>query len=109
MEPNYKNILTPTLTKMDDGTIRIIFSMNEEEMVCLYYEVAKKGWTNKPILSNKWRCVDAKVMNPNIYEDGTISPFIRGLEPKDLVGWGQELISISSNILPVEKIGNPQN
>ena len=102
MEGEYKNILTPTLTKMDDGTIRIIFSMNEEEMVCLYYEVAKKGWTNKPILSNKWRCVDAKVMNPNIYEDGTI-------EPKDLVGWGQELISTSMNIFPVEKIGNPQN
>lgn len=102
MEPNYKNILTPTLTKMDDGTIRIIFSMNEEEMVYLYYEVAKKGWTNKPILSSKWRCVDAKVMNPNIYEDGMI-------EPKDLVGWGQELISTSMNIFPVEKIGNPQN
>ena len=102
MEGEYKNILTPTLTKMDDGTIRIIFSMNEEEMVCLYYEVAKKGWTNKPILSNKWRCVDAKVMNPNIYEDGTI-------EPKDLVGWGQELISVSMNKFPVEKIGNPQN
>ena len=102
MEGEYKNILTPTLTKMDDGTIRIIFSMNEEEMVCLYYEVAKKGWTNKPILSNKWRCVDAKVMNPDIYEDGTI-------EPKDLVGWGQELISTSMNKFPVEKIGNPQN
>ena len=102
MEGEYKNILTPTLTKMDDGTIRIIFSMNEEEMVCLYYEVAKKGWTNKPIMTNKWRCIDAKVMNPDIYEDGTI-------EPKDLVGWGQELISTSMNIFPVEKIGNPQN
>ena len=102
MEGEYKNILTPTLTKMDDGTIRIIFSMNEEEMVCLYYEVAKKGWTNKPIMTNKWRCIDAKVMNPNIYEDGTI-------EPKDLVGWGQELISVSMNKFPVEKIGNPQN
>lgn len=102
MEGEYKNILTPNLTKMDDGTIRIIFSMNEEEMVCLYYEVAKKGWTNKPIMTNKWRCIDAKVMNPDIYEDGTI-------EPKDLVGWGQELISTSMNIFPVEKIGNPQN
>ena len=102
MEGEYKNILTPTLTKMDDGTIRIIFSMNEEEMVCLYYEVAKKGWTNKPIMTNKFRCIDAKVSNPIIYENNMV-------EPKDLVGWGQELISISSNILPVEKIGNPQN
>ena len=102
MEADYKNILTPTLTKMDDGTIRIIFSMNEEEMVCLYYEVAKKGWTNKPVLSNKWRCVDAKVMNPDIYENKIV-------EPKDLVGWGQELISISTNILPVENIDKSQN
>lgn len=102
MEGEYKNILTPTLTKMDDGTIRIIFSMNEEEMVCLYYEVAKKGWTNKPVLSNKWRCVDAKVMNPDIYENKIV-------EPKDLVGWGQELISISTNILPVENIDKSQN
>ena len=102
MEADYKNILTPTITKMDDGTIRIIFSMNEEEMVCLYYEVAKKGWTNKPILSNKWRCIDAKVTNPNIYENKIV-------EPKDLVGWGQELISISTNILPVENIDKSQN
>ena len=101
MEPNYKNILTPTLTKMDDGTIRIIFSMNEEEMVCLYYEIAKKGWNNKPILSNKWRCIDAKVSNPIIYENNM-------MEPKDLVGWGQELISISANIFPVENIDKSQ-
>lgn len=102
MEGEYKNILTPTLTKMDDGTIRIIFSMNEEEMVYLYYEVAKKGWTNKPILTNKFRCVEGKVMNSVIYDKGIV-------EPKDLVGWGQELISTSMNIFPVEKIGNPQN
>lgn len=87
METDYKIILTPTITKMDDGTIRIIFSMNDEEMVCLYYEIAKRGWTNKPILSNKWRCIDAKVSNPNIYENKIV-------EPKDLVGWGQELISV---------------
>lgn len=102
MESNYKIILTPTLTKMEHGTIRIIFSMNEEEMVCLYYEVAKKGWTNKPVLSNKWRCVEAKVMNPIIYENNIV-------EPKDLVGWGQELISSSTNILPVENIDESQN
>lgn len=82
---NYKNILTPTMTRMDDGTIRIIFSMGEEEMVCLYYEVAKRGWSNKPILTNKFRCIDGKVMNPNIYENKIV-------EPKDLVGWGQEII-----------------
>lgn len=97
---NYKNILTPTITKMDDGTIRIIFSMNDEEMVCLYYEIAKRGWTNKPILSNKWRCIDAKVSNPIIYENKIV-------EPKDLVGWGQELIS-SPEMFSTEKVDDTQ-
>lgn len=100
MEPNYKNILTPTLTKMDDGTIRIIFSKNEEEMACLYYEKAKKGWTNKPIISNQYRCIDAKISNPTIYEGD--------MEPKDLVGWGQELISYSTNIFSIEKVDETQ-
>ena len=81
---NYRIILTPTLTKMDDGTIRIIFSKNEEEMACLYYEKAKNGWTNKPIVSNQYRCFDAKISNPTIYEGD--------IEPKDLMGWGQEII-----------------
>ena len=96
MEANYRIILTPTLTKMDDGTIRIIFSKNDEEMVCLYYEKAKRGWTNKPIVSNHYRCFDAKILNPTIYEDGT-------MEPKDLMGWGQELILAS------QYVNNPNN
>jgi hypothetical protein len=70
-------------------------------MACLYYEKAKRGWTNKPIVSNQYRCIDAKISNPTIYEDGTI-------EPKDLVGWGQELISSSMNIFPVEEIDKTQ-
>jgi hypothetical protein len=101
MEANYKIILTPTLTKMDDGTIRIIFSKDGEDMVSLYYEKAKKGWTNKPIMPQAWRCVEGKVFNPNIYEDGTV-------EPKDLVGWGQELIFTSMNIFSVKEIGKSQ-
>lgn len=100
METDYKIILTPTITKMDDGTIRVIFSMNEEEMVCLYYEIAKRGWTNKPILSNKWRCVEGKVMNSVIYDKGIV-------EPKDLVGWGQELISVFISEHSSESNQNP--
>jgi L-alanine-DL-glutamate epimerase-like enolase superfamily enzyme len=48
-----------------------------------------------------WRCVEGKVFNPNIYEDGTV-------EPKDLVGWGQELIFTSMNIFSVKEIGKSQ-
>ena len=81
----YKDILTPTLEKTGDGMARVIFYMGDEEMVCLYYEKAKKGWNNKPIMPQAWRCVDSKVSDATIYIQGVI-------EPKELVGWGQDLI-----------------
>jgi hypothetical protein len=77
------NNLTNEMTRMDDNTIRVVFSMDGDEMVCLYFEVSKRGWTNKPIMTNKFRCVDAKVIDPKIYEH---------FEPKDLVMMGQDLI-----------------
>ena len=80
-----QEILTPTLEVTGDGVIRVIFYMGEVEMVCLYYEKAKKGWTNKPIMPRAWRCVDSKVSDATIYDQGLI-------EPKELVGWGQDLI-----------------
>jgi hypothetical protein len=81
----YKEILTPTVDKMDDNIIRVIFYIDETEMACLYYERPKKGWTNKPIMPQVWKCSDAKISNNAIYVEGLI-------EPKELVGWGQELI-----------------
>jgi hypothetical protein len=81
----YRDILTPTIEETGDGMVRVIFYMGDVEMVCLYYERAKKGWTNKPIMPQAWRCVDSKISNTTIYIQGLI-------EPKELVGWGQELI-----------------
>ena len=83
--------MTPHLQTMDDGRIRIIFSVGEQEMACLYYENAKKTWTNKPISMNQWRCVDAKITDKVIYINGLV-------EPKDLVGWGQELILLAEHL-----------
>lgn len=81
----YKKTLTPTIDEMDEETIRIIFSVKEEEMACLYFERPKKGWTNKPIMPRVWRCVESRIANEWIYIQGLV-------EPKELVAWGQELI-----------------
>lgn len=81
----YKEILTPTVERMDNNVVRVIFYIKEIEMVCLYYERPKKGWTNKPIMPQVWRCSDAKVSDNTMYVEGLI-------EPKELVGWGQDLI-----------------
>ena len=85
MKKTYRDVMTPTVTRIDESHIRIIFSVGEYEMACLYFENAKKVWTNKPLSMNGWRCVDAKITDKIIYINGLV-------EPKDLVGWGQELI-----------------
>ena len=81
----YRDTLTPTVYHLDDGRIRITMSVGDTEVAALYYERPKKGWTNKPIMPTKWRCVDANIQEKFIYINGLV-------EPKDLVGWGQEII-----------------
>ena len=87
-KPTYRDVMKPEVVWVDDSHVRIIFYVAEYEMACLYYENAKKEWTNKPLSMNLWRCVDAQVTDKHIYINGLV-------EPKDLVGWGQELILIS--------------
>lgn len=85
MAKTYREVLIPTIEKLSPGVVRIVFSIAEYEMAALYFEQPKKGWTNKPIMPNKWTCVDAQITDKHIYINGLV-------EPKDLVGWGQELI-----------------
>ena len=81
----YRDTLTPTVHKIEDGRVRIIFSVGDVEVFVLYYEKPKRSWINKPIMPTKWRCVDSQVMNSFLYIDGLV-------EPKQIVGWGQEII-----------------
>jgi len=81
----YRETLIPTVYHLDDGKIRITYTVGDTEVAALYFERPKKGWTNKPIMPTKWRCVDANIMEKFIYINGLV-------EPKDLVGWGQEII-----------------
>jgi len=85
MKKTYRDVLIPTIQKIDEGRMRVLFHVAEFEMACLYYENSKKGWTNKPLSLNQWRCVDARMSDKTIYINGLV-------EPKDLVGWGNELI-----------------
>ena len=77
--------LTYNLTEMEVGRIRITVSLNEEvELGTLYFEKAKRGFTNKPIGMNSWACVDAKI--EGLYQQG------ESITPKDIVAHCQELI-----------------
>ena len=77
--------LTYNLTQIEVGRIRITVSLNEEvELGTLYFEKAKRGFTNKPIGMNSWACVDAKI--EGLYQVG------ESITPKDIVAHCQELI-----------------
>ena len=71
---------------MDPDRVRVVVTLlNEIELGVLYFEKAKKGWTNKPISMDGWRCVDAKV--EGLYVHGGAD-----LTPKDIVAHCQDLI-----------------
>ena len=78
-------VLTYGLTKIEEGRIRIVVSLNEDvELGTLYFEKVKRGFTNKPLSMNSWACVDAKI--EGLYQQG------ESLTPKDIVAHCQELI-----------------
>lgn len=62
-----------TMDKVDDR-LRFIISFNDQEVGSLYFEKAKRGFTNKPISMEAWLCVDAKI--EKLYEvvDYEITP-----------------------------------
>jgi hypothetical protein len=70
---------------MEEGRIRFIISLNEVEMGSLYFEKAKRGFTNKPLSMDAWVCVDAKI--ERLYEVSDYEIF-----PKDIVEVCQKMI-----------------
>jgi len=83
----WKDNITPTIDVLEEGRLRITLVAYMQEVGVLYFERAKKGWTNKPI-TNGWACVDAKV--EDLYINGG-----DGATPKEIVAWCQELISLA--------------
>jgi len=73
-----------TMDKVDDR-LRFIISFNDQEVGSLYFEKAKKGFTNKPLSMDAWVCVDAKI--ERLYEVVDYE-----ITPKDIVEVCQNMI-----------------
>jgi hypothetical protein len=73
-----------TMDKVDDR-LRFIISFNDQEVGSLYFETAKKGFTNKPLSMDAWVCVDAKI--EKLYEVVDYE-----ITPKDIVEVCQKMI-----------------
>ena len=79
--------MTDFIYKMDkmEERIRFIISFKEQEVGSLYFEKAKKGFTNKPLSMDAWVCVDAKI--EKLYEVSDYEIF-----PKEIVEVCQKMI-----------------
>ena len=71
--------------QLDDMKMRIVISLYEKELGTLYFEKAKRAFTNKPVGMNSWACVDAKV--EGLYVVGG-----ENITPKDIVAHCQQLL-----------------
>jgi hemolysin-activating ACP:hemolysin acyltransferase len=77
--------LTYDIFQLDEMKMRIVISLYEKELGTLYFEKAKRAFTNKPVGMNSWACVDAKV--EGLYVVGG-----EDITPKDIVAHCQSLL-----------------
>jgi len=84
---SWKDMVVPKVEEIEEDRIRITLHVEGMEIGILYFEKAKRGYVNKPILQEGWACVDAKVEGLYIYGGESVTP-------KELVAWCQELISL---------------
>ena len=77
--------LTYDIFQLDEMKMRIVISLYEKELGTLYFEKAKRAFTNKPVGMNSWACVDAKV--EGLYVVGG-----EDITPKDIVAHCQGLL-----------------
>ena len=75
------------LTILEDNRIGVTITEDHKTVGILYFEKAKKGFTNKPLSMGSWACVDAKIEDENIYHEG--------FTPKQMVGECQEMIKVA--------------
>ena len=74
------------LTRLSDTRVAVeITLLNEVSLGVLYFEKPKVGWTNKPLMPTKWRCVDAKVEGVYQYKGSSVTPL-------QLMKWAQDLV-----------------
>ena len=75
--------LIPQLEIQEDKKVITITDEGGEHLGLLYYELAKKGFTNKPIGLNKWGMVECKI--ERLYEK------YPEIEPLDVLRWGTQI------------------
>jgi hypothetical protein len=87
----WKTLFTPKVTRQDDTHVRVEIWNDEEEVGTLYYERPKKDFNRKPVFGNNWVCVDAHIE----YFANMIIKDHPEVDPKDIIGWGNEAIKAS--------------
>jgi len=80
--------LTFNIDYLDPHRVRVIVSYLGHELGVLYFEHAKRGYTNKPVSMGGWACVDAKI--EGLYEYGGDN-----ITPKDIISHIQDLLKVS--------------
>lgn len=83
---NFKDKIDYYVTRMGPDRMRVEFHVDGAEYLSLYYERAKKGFVNKPLIQEGYACVEAK------YSDGDIYALFPKLTPRKLMEWGQEIV-----------------
>lgn len=82
----WKDKLKCKITDLSESKVSVEITLfNEVSLGILYYENPKQGWSNKPIMPSRWRCVDAKVEGLYVYGG-------ESLTPRDLMEWAQERV-----------------
>jgi hypothetical protein len=81
--------LTYDLFQLDVDKIRIVISLYEKELGTLYFEKAKRAFTNKPVGMNSWCVIDAKIEGLYVVGGDNITP-------KNIVERCQKVIKDSS-------------
>jgi hypothetical protein len=73
---------------LSPSRVRVIVSYRDHELGVLYFEHAKKGYSNKPVSMGGWLCVDAKI--EGLYEYGG-----ENITPKEIISHIQNLLKVS--------------
>ncbi len=81
------DFITPKVEPLNENTYRVeIFSTNGGEYYgVLFYERAKKGFTNKPLMGG-FTCVDAKIQQKFYTDNSEVTPL-------QVLEWGQKVIN----------------
>ena len=84
---NIRDSITYEVSEVEEGRYRVeVKLLNDMLLGILYFENPKQRWYSKPIVSNKLRCVDAKI--ETLYVHGG-----EDLTPKEVVATCQDLLA----------------